>query len=178
MNVYENGLVTEFREKLSALKGATLNAWESTLPMDDSQRQTSFGYVRLRTSVGTLVLCLFEALDFPDVGKAEILGQQELEERVASTPGSLPPDEWHSCFVGKVVRDVRLYTDIATEVRGSPDDETIVHDLCGVAFIFGDEALLLEKTYAMSEFWEISRQPAGDIRLTGRPRRNIVSVTL
>jgi hypothetical protein len=85
------------------------------------------------------------------------------------------PEAWHPTGDGRVIDEVRLFTDTGTDVRR---DGGVIRDDCAVAFIFGAEALLFEKTDTMTDVWDISRQPAGAILLTGRPRKNIVCETL
>ncbi len=178
MYTFENNIETGSRETLKSLVGRRLLNWSQPHRIDSMQaRQISCEYVRLETDAGNFVMSLFEIPDdvFPDVVRMEVQDEVSWEKRIEGNVYVMHPEAWYPTRDERVIDEVRLFTDTGTDVRR---DGGIIRDDCAVALVFGKESLLFEKTDTMTDVWDISRQPAGAILLTGRPRKNIVCETL
>lgn len=180
MKEFDNTLKTPATEILKSLVGAQLYLWGQPFPQDErTSRQRAFEHVRLETSRGPFVMSLIETGEFPETCAMEILGENDWLKMIEENDSVVHPDEWHYVRIDRTIQSVRVYSDGGTDVRGASQDETIVRDACGIAFILDDgTSLLFEKTYSGSEVWDVSRPNMDDIRFTGRAPGNIITETL
>lgn len=179
MKTYDNTLNASSKENLGKLVGSVMESWSATFPVDDNDAARSWGFARLDSSIGPFFLCLFEADDFPDIAKTEVLDESGFQAKAEKEQTPFVPDEWHPVAVGKRISAIRIFTDAGTEVRGTNEDATGINDACGIAFVFDDgSALLFEKTSSESEVWDVTAQQANSIRLLRTHRDKIVEETL